>query len=69
MVKVNVLSGAHVAIGTVIASLDTAGIAAARAVAQGNLDTQEARLAGLQSGTRQEALTISQTATRSGFYA
>ena len=60
--QVSVLSGTHVSAGTVIARLDTTGITATRAAAQGNLSAQEARLAGLQSGTRQEALTIAQTA-------
>lgn len=59
--QVNVPAGTHVAAGTVIATLDTASINAARAIAQGNLDTQIARLSELQSGTRKEVLTISQT--------
>ncbi len=60
--RVDISSGTHVAAGTVIATLDTARITATRAIAQGNLDTQEARLSELQSGARQEVLTISQTA-------
>jgi HlyD family secretion protein len=59
---INVAVGDHVNAGQTLVALDTSSQAAATALAQANLESQQANLAQLASGTRPEQLAIDETA-------
>ncbi|MBV9159532.1 MAG: efflux RND transporter periplasmic adaptor subunit [Candidatus Kaiserbacteria bacterium] len=62
IVSISVHVGSHVGRGTVLASLDTAALSAARDQAAANLRAQQARLADMQAGPRSVDITQKQTA-------
>ena len=61
---IDVAVGDHVVAGQTLISLSNATQSAAVALAQANLETQQARLASLLSGTRPEQLAIDETAAQ-----
>ncbi len=60
--RVNVSVGSRVGAGTVLASLDSADLAANVQQREAALDTQKARLAALQTGPRPEEVAVAQAA-------
>ena len=61
--------GDHVAAGQVLVALNGGSQSAALALAQANLEVQQANLASLQAGTRPEQLALDQTAASQGLIA